>query len=243
MTVAPSASVEPSPGIWRPRSAIALVLGVSLLNLLVGRIVRVVARAGLAPVVVSLALLVTFATLYLVELGTVASVIHHAGGRVREWIGRGRGVAGRWIAIAVASIVAVRALATAYAGFMLAMGWRLQGWNADPTRYFPRDLLGSVVLVFVVVVAAPVAEEVVFRGVLLPSFSTWLGERWGIAITSVVFAALHLNAFSFLPILLVAWVLARLYQRSGSLWVSIAGHATFNALGIVVLLLRWKGSM
>ena len=245
MTVEPSAPTELAHVEWRPRSAIALVLGVSLLNLLVGRIVRSLSGGGLAPVVMSLALLATFATLYVVELGVVASVIHHTGGRVRESFGMSAaGIPRAWFAIAVASAFAARVFSTAYAGFMITMGWRLQGWDSDPTKFFPRDLLGSLVLVFVVVVAAPVVEEVVFRGVLLPSLCGWVGEGWGIAVTSVVFAALHLNAFSFVPVLVVAWVLALLYRRTGSLWVSIAGHATFNALGIVVvLILRGAGAV
>ena len=243
--VAPLLPSGPAPGVWRPRSALALVLGVSLLNLLVGRIVRALSVPGIAAALVALGLFATFATLYVVELGTVASVIHHAGGRVREALGlRGPAAPGAWLAVAAVSALAARAFATAYAGFMITMGWRLQGWDSDPTRFFPTGLVGSLMLVFVVVVAAPVAEEVVFRGVLLPSLSRWLGEGWGIAVTSIVFAALHLNAFSFVPVLVVAWILALLYRRSGSLWVSIAGHAAFNALGIlVVLLLRGSGAM
>jgi membrane protease YdiL (CAAX protease family) len=234
-------AVDDATVTWRLRWAIALVVGISVLNLLVGRIVRAVAGSTLSSAIVSAALLATFATLYAVQLGAVSAGFRRIGGRMRDALGLARELPASWIGIAALAAVAVRALAVAYAAVMLSVGWRLQGWNTDPTRYFPRTLLGSLVLVFVVVVAAPVAEEIVFRGVLLTSLVPHVGEFWAIAITSAIFAALHLNLFSFLPIFAVAWVLSKLYLRPGSLWASIAGHATFNALGIVfVLLLRWK---
>jgi len=228
--------------VLSPATAIALVLGVLGLNLLVGRIVRAIAAANLSAAQISIAMLATFVTLYVVELGTVASVIHRAGGRGRAWVGlEPLKVPAQWVGVALGLAVAVRTVATVYAGLMLAAGLRLQGWNSDPTRFFPHDFLGSAVLVFVVVIAAPLAEEVVFRGVLLPSLVTRVGERWATAITSLVFSAMHLNTFSFLPILLVGWMLAWLRLRSGSLWTAVLGHAAFNALGVaVVLALRWR---
>ena len=236
---------EQTPMTWRPRATIALVLGVSLLNMLVSRIVRALAGGGAPPLTVSLSLLATFVALYVVELGTVAIVFRRLGVRMRDALGlRAVAIPWRWIPIALVSAFAVRVVATAYAGIMLGAGLRLPGWNTDPTRFFPRDLLGTLVLVFVVVIAAPIAEEVVFRGVLLRTLVPRVGEGWAIALTSIVFAALHLNVFSFLPIAAVAYVLALLYLRSNSLWVSIAGHSAFNALGIVVvLLLRVKGGL
>jgi membrane protease YdiL (CAAX protease family) len=245
VTLEPLVPSGNAPDAWRPRNAAALVLGVTLLNLLVGRIVRALTGSELAPAVVSLGLLVAFVTLYVVQLGTVASVVHHAGGRVRQALGLHVPPApAAWLAVAVLAALAARAFATAYAGFMISVGWRLQGWDSDPTRFFPTGVFGSLVLVFVIVVAAPIAEETIFRGVLLPSLSEWLGEGWGIVVTSAVFAALHLNLFSFVPVFVVAWVLGLLYRRSGSLWVSIAGHASFNALGILaVLLLRGTRGM
>jgi membrane protease YdiL (CAAX protease family) len=233
---------ETPPRVLRLRTAIALVLGVLGLNLLVGRIVRAISVSSLSAAQVSLAMLATFAILYVVELGAVASVIHRAGGRGREWVGlEPLKVPGKWIGIALAASFATRVAATAYAAFMLALGWRLQGWNSDPTRFFPHDLFGSAVLIFVVVIAAPIAEEIVFRGVLLPSLAAHTGEGRAIAVSALVFAAMHLNMFSFVPILLVGWVLAWLYLRSGSLWVAIIGHSAFNAFGVaVVLALRWR---
>jgi membrane protease YdiL (CAAX protease family) len=205
---------------WPLRRAIAFVLGVAVLDLLVGRIVRKLAVAGLSPTATSLSLLALFGVLYAVELGIVAWVAHRSGGTMRYAVRlRPPESPARWIAIAAASAFAARIAATAYAAFMLSRGWRLPGWDVDPTRYFPRDTLGWAVLVLIVVVAAPIAEEIVFRGVFLQSLSARVREGWAVALSSVVFALLHLSVFSFLPIVLVAIVFAYLFLRTGSLWV------------------------
>jgi CAAX protease family protein len=229
--------------VWPLRHAVALVVAVAGLTLLSGRVLRAMPGSGLGATQVSLLILATFSVLYATELGIVWFVARRAGSAFGESVGmRIVPRMGTWLAIAAASGLGLRLAATAYTTFMLAMGWRLPGWDANPMKYFPRDMFGSVVLVVIIVIVAPVVEEVIFRGVLLPSVSGRFGERWGIGVTTVVFAAMHLNPFSFLPILLVGWVLAALFLRARSLWVSIVCHAVFNGIGVLVMLaLRGNG--
>ena len=82
---------------------------------------------------------------------------------------------------------------------------------------------------------APVAEEVLFRGIALPL----LAKRWGagaaVVVTSLVFASLHFNAASFAPLFVLGLVLALAYVYSGSLWTSIAIHGLFNGINIALL--------
>lgn len=75
---------------------------------------------------------------------------------------------------------------------------------------------------------APVAEEVVFRGVLLPLWAQRWGVRAAVIATSVAFAALHtlepISAFVF------AVTMSVLYMRTGTLLVSIATHMVHNVV-------------
>jgi len=88
----------------------------------------------------------------------------------------------------------------------------------------------------VVVVAigiAPVAEELLFRGILYPAIKQagFPGVAlWG---TSLLFAAIHVNLGIFVPLLLLALVLAQLYERTGNLLAPITAHALFNAFNFV----------
>ena len=64
------------------------------------------------------------------------------------------------------------------------------------------------------VVIAPVAEEFIFRGVLFPFVKQlgWPGWR-GLA-SSLIFAFIHLNAPTFVPLFVLALALTWLYERT-----------------------------
>ena len=114
------------------------------------------------------------------------------------------------------------------------------GLEAKPQtviRFFTADyaLALRVYFLFVGVVAAPLAEEVLFRGILLP----WLGRRVGPVVAavavSILFAALHFNLASFPALTAFGLVLAIAYYRSGALLVPITAHALFNAVNLALL--------
>lgn len=75
---------------------------------------------------------------------------------------------------------------------------------------------------------APVAEEIVFRGVLY----TYL-RRWGFVValitSSLVFALFHGFGIMFFTVLAAGALFALAYERSGSLWPAIVAHGTTNA--------------
>jgi membrane protease YdiL (CAAX protease family) len=94
-----------------------------------------------------------------------------------------------------------------------------------------------IALGVVAVVLAPLAEEGIFRGILYPAIKGVgfpQAAMWG---TSFLFALIHLNAQIFLPLLVLAVVLVKLYEKTGNLWSSIACHATFNLFNFVMLFL------
>lgn len=96
------------------------------------------------------------------------------------------------------------------------------------------SLLERVAFGAVAVVLAPVAEEVLFRGILYPAVKR-LGfpklALWG---TSLLFAVIHFNLPTVLPLLLLALALTWLYEKTGNLLAPIAAHMTFNALNFVI---------
>ncbi|TSA37208.1 MAG: CPBP family intramembrane metalloprotease [Verrucomicrobiaceae bacterium] len=88
--------------------------------------------------------------------------------------------------------------------------------------------------VFVVaVLAAPVTEELIFRGCLYGVLRAHWGRPAAIAVTAVLFALIHGHVPSLPGLLILATGLSLIYERCGSLWAPVAMHATFNALNIV----------
>jgi membrane protease YdiL (CAAX protease family) len=94
-------------------------------------------------------------------------------------------------------------------------------------------LLGAVVI-------APFAEEVFFRGILLPAVSRATGVRTALALQAVLFGLIHVQgAWSTwplaIPLAVLGWCAGFVYLRTGSLAVPVLLHATFNALNLAAL--------
>jgi membrane protease YdiL (CAAX protease family) len=91
-------------------------------------------------------------------------------------------------------------------------------------------------LAFVTILLAPMAEEILFRGILY----SWIKQigfpRLALWVSSLLFALVHMNMVTFLPLLCLALVLAWLYEFTGNLLASITAHALFNALNFALLL-------
>lgn len=100
---------------------------------------------------------------------------------------------------------------------------------------------GALLVFAVVVVVAPVCEEILFRGVLWGA----VAQRWGrwvaLGVTTVVFAVAHLE-WQRAPLLLIIGLpigLARLY--GGTLIASMVAHAVANLFPGLVLMLAVAG--
>jgi membrane protease YdiL (CAAX protease family) len=126
-----------------------------------------------------------------------------------------------------------------------AFGWQwllqITGLPAEPqgvvddfVRMSSPALRGG--LTFFAIVLAPVAEELVFRGLLF-RFARGRLPRWGaLVLPAAVWASLHgLTAFA--PLLALGVVLELAYERTGNLAVPMCAHALFNLNTILFLLL------
>ncbi len=120
---------------------------------------------------------------------------------VPVWATRTRGagfraelrVAVRWIDVPLG----VAAGLVTQLGLVRLLYWPLGRWISQDQLEAPaRDLAdrfggvgGAVLLVVMVCVAAPVAEEVLYRGLLLRSLEQRYGVVWAVGVSSVVFGA------------------------------------------------------
>jgi membrane protease YdiL (CAAX protease family) len=92
--------------------------------------------------------------------------------------------------------------------------------------------LAAIAIAIVVVLLAPVAEEIFFRAFFYRALRTRLRVWSASSITGVVFASVHLQYYAEPALLLViaAFGIGQclLYERTGSLFAVIATHAAFN---------------
>jgi membrane protease YdiL (CAAX protease family) len=96
--------------------------------------------------------------------------------------------------------------------------------------WFNRVALGAVTIVL-----APVAEEMLFRGILYPAIKQAGFPRLALWGTAFLFAAIHMNLVTFVPLTVLALGLTLIYERTDNLLAPITAHAMFNAMNFVIL--------
>jgi membrane protease YdiL (CAAX protease family) len=101
----------------------------------------------------------------------------------------------------------------------------------------PASWLVRTALFFIIVIVAPVFEEIVFRGVLLPFMVRRTGFWPGILLISLLFGGMHFHLPSLLPLFLLSVLFSLAYARTQSLLVPIGMHILFNGVTVVMLLL------
>lgn len=94
-----------------------------------------------------------------------------------------------------------------------------------------------IVLSVFAVIVAPVTEEIFFRGFLQQAIRRRRGEYATIAITALIFAAVHMNLRFFIPLTILGGLLSYLFARTGTIAAPILVHALHNAVMIGRLLL------
>lgn len=98
--------------------------------------------------------------------------------------------------------------------------------------------VGWLLLVVVVVVGAPVVEELFFRGLFLRSLQKCGLPDWAaIVICAAVFAAVHFQPLQFVGLFTIGLVLSAMAVRTGRLGLSIFTHMGFNATSVALLYL------
>jgi membrane protease YdiL (CAAX protease family) len=139
-------------------------------------------------------------------------------------------------------------------GFATTIGVGIVAWlirtppSAGPLIDMMKDRSTLIVLAIFGTTAAPVAEELAFRGFLQPLLVRSLGAGGGIALSAALFGALHYTEYgsSWRSALLVALAGAAfgiVRQKTGSTAAAAVMHASFNGLQFVGLLSAGKAGL
>lgn len=92
-------------------------------------------------------------------------------------------------------------------------------------------LLFNIVLIAMI---PALAEEFFFRGTIQRLFAEKLNVHVSIWLTAIIFSAVHLEFYGFVPRLLLGAYLGYLFVWSGTIWVPVIAHFTNNAVGVFI---------
>lgn len=112
----------------------------------------------------------------------------------------------------------------------------LEGQQSDVGWLLARRA-GWQVLALFAVLAAPAAEEVVFRGLLYGALRRVRGPRFALVFTSALFGLVHAPPVVWAPLAVLGVFLGWLVEATGSLVPSVVAHLAFNGLMVGQMLL------
>ncbi|MFM2152812.1 MAG: hypothetical protein RL199_1247 [Pseudomonadota bacterium] len=108
----------------------------------------------------------------------------------------------------------------------------------DTTRLLARaDTPSRLVLAVAAGFAAPLGEELFFRGWLQPLLATRWRPAFAVGLTAVVFSLVHLDPVGFLPRVELGALFGLLRHRTGRLMPAMAAHAAHNLASVAGLYL------
>jgi len=100
------------------------------------------------------------------------------------------------------------------------------------------DFLASLVGYIAPCLSAPWWEEVLYRGYLLPALGLFMGFWPSVFVSGVLFSVHHMSLMGAIPLMVLGWLWAALYAKSGNILVTILIHGMWNSR---VFLGSWLG--
>lgn len=130
-----------------------------------------------------------------------------------------------------------------------ALGW-LENWmkssesqTAQLTERLLRvnSLTGLAFNVLVIAIMPALGEELFFRGAIQRFITGRAGAGAAIWIAAIIFSAIHIQFYGFVPRLLLGAFFGYLLVWSGSLWLPIWAHFINNSMAVLFYYLKFNG--
>ena len=105
-----------------------------------------------------------------------------------------------------------------------------------------QDQVALAIFFFTAALAAPLFEEFLFRGFLLPSLTRYLPVWGAIVASSLLFAIAHLSLSEILPLTVLGMILGVVYTRSRNLLAPMLLHSLWNSGTLLSLFILGSGT-
>jgi hypothetical protein len=122
--------------------------------------------------------------------------------------------------------------------------WQGQG-GSNPLLFLAlqaQDRVALAIFFITASIAAPIFEEIIFRGFLLPSLTRYFSVTNAILLSSLIFAIAHLSLSEVLPLTTLGIILGVVYTRSRNLFASMLLHSLWNSGTLISLFILGSGS-
>jgi uncharacterized protein len=139
-----------------------------------------------------------------------------------------------WLWRPAVFVVAAYLMVGAYVVIVEALGIDALVPQSTVPSAVTRDGVTMALAAIVAAVAAPLAEETFFRGLVFTGLLRW-GFWPAAAVSAALFTLAHLDVGSMIPFFIIGLALAWLYWSRASLWESVAFHAMFNSVSLILL--------
>ncbi|WP_158559136.1 CPBP family intramembrane glutamic endopeptidase [Deminuibacter soli] len=94
-----------------------------------------------------------------------------------------------------------------------------------------QNLRDYIYTLFIIAFIPAMVEEMYFRGCMQQLMTGWTKSAFtAILITSIVFSAVHISYYGFLPRMFLGFMLGYIFYYSGNIWLNILAHFLNNAL-------------
>lgn len=100
------------------------------------------------------------------------------------------------------------------------------GYSEVSEQAFSGQPVGLMILV--VGIIGPICEELMFRGIVFHRLKDWVKPQAAIAISALLFGIYHGNVVQFFYATCMGVMLAVIYDKTGTLWISIVAHIAAN---------------
>ena len=121
--------------------------------------------------------------------------------------------------------------------------WQGQG-GSNPLLFLAlqaKDQVALAIFFSTASIAAPIFEEIMFRGFLLPSLTRYVPVWSAIIISALIFAIAHLSLSEVLPLATLGIVLGVVYTRSRNLLAPMLLHSLWNSGTLISLFVLGSG--
>ena len=224
------------------KESLLLILGVVLgVTTLVSAVFVLLIKLGYIPVELTADNLMNYCILpaQAVSLITVLILIRNRLKKIgASWadVGFRRSPFKKSVLYILAYYGALIALVVGVAIVAVTIGTSMDSSSGDSGRHAGDAIAGGFwISIAVSVIIAPIIEEILFRGVLFPALSQKYKPFASILITTLIFAAAHIDPARIILILTLGVYLGYMRYQLGSIYPGIVLHMSWNLFATIAL--------